>query len=148
MSKKILCPTDFSDGSKAALQAAIVRLDPDGELVLVHVLKPPFFYGPENGFPEALLADLRADAERMLEVWRRDAIERGARRVRTHLRSAGAPWHEIVDVARHAEVDEIVISTHGRTGLEHVLLGSVTEKVVRHAPCPVYVVRERGNYER
>ncbi|HQL79235.1 MAG TPA: universal stress protein, partial [Verrucomicrobiota bacterium] len=54
----------------------------------------------------------------------------------------GVPWEEVTAAARESNVDLIILATHGRTGLKHVLLGSVTERVVRHAPCPVLVVRE------
>jgi nucleotide-binding universal stress UspA family protein len=54
----------------------------------------------------------------------------------------GSPAQEIIAIAERVPADMIVISTHGRTGLKHALLGSVTERVVRHAPCPVLVVRE------
>ena len=54
----------------------------------------------------------------------------------------GRSFHEIADAARTLKVDLIVIATHGYTGLKHALLGSTTERVVRHAPCPVLVVRE------
>jgi len=53
----------------------------------------------------------------------------------------GIPAEEIVDFARNNEIDLIVMSTHGRTGLKHVLMGSTTEKVVRKAPCPVLSIR-------
>jgi nucleotide-binding universal stress UspA family protein len=56
---------------------------------------------------------------------------------------AGKPYEEIVTAAKRLEADLIIISTHGRTGLKHALLGSTTERVVRYAPCPVLVVRER-----
>jgi nucleotide-binding universal stress UspA family protein len=55
----------------------------------------------------------------------------------------GVPWQEVVDAARESDADLIIVATHGHTGLAHVLLGSVAERVVRHAPCPVLVVRER-----
>ena len=54
----------------------------------------------------------------------------------------GVPFHEIVETAKTQKVDLIVMGTHGRTGLQHVLLGSVAEKVVRLAPCPVLVARQ------
>ena len=54
----------------------------------------------------------------------------------------GVPFHEIIEAAKTQQVDLIVMGTHGRTGLQHVLLGSVAEKVVRLAPCPVLVVRQ------
>src|SRR5438046_2829865 len=55
----------------------------------------------------------------------------------------GKPFQEICDAARGLKVDLIVISTHGYTGLKHAVLGSTAERVVRHAPCPVFVVREQ-----
>jgi nucleotide-binding universal stress UspA family protein len=55
----------------------------------------------------------------------------------------GHPYQEITDAARELKVDLIVISTHGYTGLKHVLLGSTAERIVRHAPCPVLTVREK-----
>ena len=57
----------------------------------------------------------------------------------------GRSFHEIADAARTLQVDLIIISTHGYTGLKHALLGSTTERVVRHAPCPVLVVRPRAH---
>jgi nucleotide-binding universal stress UspA family protein len=72
-----------------------------------------------------------------------EAQQLGVKEVATRLLT-GVPWDEIVSAARSdSAVDLIVIGTHGRTGLAHVLLGSVAEKVVRHAPCPVLVVRGR-----
>ena len=62
--------------------------------------------------------------------------------VKTLVRT-GSPADEIVDAAKEMGVDLIILSTHGRTGLKHLLLGSMTENVVRRAPCPVLVVRER-----
>jgi nucleotide-binding universal stress UspA family protein len=56
----------------------------------------------------------------------------------------GNAAHDIVDFAKEKNSDLIVIATHGRTGLEHLLMGSVTEKVVRRAPCPVFTVRTFG----
>jgi universal stress protein A len=55
----------------------------------------------------------------------------------------GFPSQEITQIAKNISADIVVISTHGHTGLKHVFLGSVAERVVRHAPCPVLVVRER-----
>jgi len=53
----------------------------------------------------------------------------------------GNPHHVIVEKAKELGIDVIVIATHGRSGLSHILLGSVAEKVIRHAPCPVFVIR-------
>ena len=138
---KILCPTDFSDGSRQALRLAIDRLGPDSHLVLLHVWEPPYVYGPDAGLPGAVVVETKALAEAELARWKGEAEQLGARGVSTVL-AGGAPWHEIVEVARRdPSIDLIVMGTHGRTGLSHVLLGSVAEKVVRHASCPVLVAR-------
>ncbi|MDB6035068.1 MAG: hypothetical protein JWM16_5406 [Verrucomicrobiales bacterium] len=67
-------------------------------------------------------------------------IERGL--VEKNLVRTGVPYHEISNAARTLKTDLIIIATHGNTGLKHFLLGSTTERVVRHASCPVFVVRE------
>lgn len=139
--RKILVPTDFSEGVKIALSSAIEMLPPDGELVIVNVFQSPTLFGPETTL-DSLVADLRANAARGLEAARREALELGAPRVTAKL-VVGSPWHEIVELARREAVDLVVISTHGRTGIKHVLMGSVAEKVIRHADCPVLVVRQR-----
>lgn len=138
--RKLLCPTDFSEGARTALRTAIEMTAGDAELVLAHVWHPPYFYGPETTFPDALAADFRVDAERELDRWTAEAGKLGAKHV-TPVFLVGAPWNEICRLAEADGSDLIVMGTHGRTGLKHVLLGSVAEKVVRHAPCPVMVVR-------
>lgn len=141
--RKILCPTDFSDGAREALRLAIRELGPDAHLVLVHVWQPPYLYGPDSGIPGSMFIETRTIAEDELAKWQREAEQLGARGVSTVF-ATGAPWHEIVELARRdPEIDLIVMGTHGRTGLRHVLLGSVAEKVVRHAPCPVLAARAR-----
>lgn len=141
--RKILCPTDFSEGAREALRLAIRELGPDGQLVLAHVWQPPYLYGPDSGIPGSMFVETRTIAENELEKWRLEAVQLGARRVTT-VSVTGAPWHEIVELARRdPEIDLIAMGTHGRTGLRHVLLGSVAEKVVRHAPGPVLAARAR-----
>jgi nucleotide-binding universal stress UspA family protein len=140
---KILCPTDFSEGSRQALRLAIEKLGTDSQLVLVHVWQPPYVYGPDAGGPGQVMTETKALAENELERWKAEAEQLGAPRVSAVL-VTGAPWHEVVELAqRDPEIDLIVMGTHGYTGLSHVLLGSVAEKVVRHAPCPVLAVRIR-----
>jgi universal stress protein A len=140
--RKILCPTDFSEGSRHALRLAIGEW-PDAHLVLIHVWQPPYVYGPDSGIPGSLFIDTKTMAEEELANWKREAEQQGVRSVSAVL-ATGAPWNEIVELARREpSIDLIVMGTHGRTGLKHVLLGSVAEKVVRHAPCPVLAARSR-----
>jgi len=149
--KKILVPIDFSDCSKKALRYALPLAKQYGAaLTLLYVVVVPSYYGvgDAGGFNYAsfepdfssIEAELRAGGEKQLSALAvdelRDEVESLAL-VRT-----GAPAIEIIEVARSLPADLIVISTHGRTGLKHVWLGSVAEHVVRRAPCPVLVVRE------
>jgi universal stress protein A len=140
--KKILCAVDFSDASREALRvAARMAASDDAELLIVHAWTPPVYYvGETVGLPASLLNDLLMTAERGLATWKTEAEACGAKRVGTSL-VTGAAWHEIVNFAKQdSAVDLIVVGTHGRTGLRHALLGSVAEKIVRHAPCAALVV--------
>ena len=142
---KIVHPTDFSVEAEAAEQEA-VRLARrlNGELVLVHVATETPLYG------EQMFA--MPDVKRIYEAQARWAEERLAERAGALTRE-GVPtrWRrrvgvvhaEIGTVAREEAADYIVIGTHGRGGLDHVMLGSVAERVVRTAPCPVITVRQR-----
>jgi universal stress protein A len=140
--KRILCPTDFSPPAEAAVHAAAdLARDSGAELTLVHVYQWPIPPLPEVQIvrPE-LLQDTLSALEQDLAAARAAALEKGAPRVDTLLLE-GSAWHRIVDAARERGADLVIVGTHGRTGLRHVLLGSVAEKVVRHAPCSVLVVR-------
>jgi nucleotide-binding universal stress UspA family protein len=141
--KKLLCPVDFSPGSQQAMRVA-VRLanERDAELVLVHSwYLPPVAFPGEFMYPADFVQQLSDQAQHDLEAAVGEAGKLGARHVTSRLLT-GPPWQQIVDLAKNdPAVGLIVIGTHGRTGLARVLLGSVTEMVVRHAPCPVLAVR-------
>ena len=141
--KRILVPIDFSDCAKKALRYAIpLAKEHEAAITLLYVVPPSYQVGEYGGFDYACLqAAAQADSERELAALTVDEV-RGQVPVETLVR-AGSPAFEIIETAKSLPADVIVISTHGRTGLKHVLLGSVTENVVRHAPCPVLVVRER-----
>ncbi len=139
----ILVPIDFSDCSRKALQYAVPLARQFGSrLLLVHVMPVHYFVGSEFGPVDVPVPEqeMRENSERALERLAREEIA-GAVPVATRV-CRGQPVQEIVAVAREAGVDLILLSTHGHTGLKHVLLGSVAENVVRYAPCPVLVVRE------
>ena len=144
--RRILCPTDFSEPSSQAFSVAGELASQFGaEVRLVHVLSAVPALPPDPNYlfrvPEYEQA-LHADAQRRLQKLAEEIGKRGvkARTVVGH----GDAGSEIVRIAREEGVDLIVIATHGSTGLEHVLFGSVAERVVRLAHCAVLVVRAPG----
>ena len=139
--KKILCPIDFSPGSRQAMRTAIRIANEDGaELVLFHAWHiPPMALLGEAAFPPLLNESLAADARRGLDEAEREAKLAGAKQVTTKVAN-GLAWMQIVEALEREPFDLAVIGTHGRTGISRVLLGSVAEKVVRHAPCSVLAI--------
>jgi nucleotide-binding universal stress UspA family protein len=145
-SRKILCPIDFSLGSQQAMLLAVRLANArDAELVLAHVwYMPPLAYVEDPPFPADTIQAMIRDEERGLAAAATEATRLGALRVTTKF-LAGVPWDQLVELLRGDPGFELVVmGTHGRTGLDRVLLGSVTEKVVRHAARPVLVARTRS----
>lgn len=140
--QKLLCPIDFSAGSRQAVTAAArLAIEADAELILLHAWSVPTAAFPlEVPFPPTLVDHLTGEAHRCLDTAVRDATALGARRVSSMLVN-GAPWSAIVETLAEPSFDLAVIGTHGRTGLARVLLGSIAEKVIRHAPCSVLAIR-------
>jgi nucleotide-binding universal stress UspA family protein len=146
--KKILFPTDFSDCAKTAQEyAAAFAGQFQAELHLLHVLADLTTTMPDPGFATSLsknyLVELKHEAQRSLDKVLPQGTDPALRVVRA-LRM-GNPFVEIVKYAEEAQTDLIVIGTHGRSGLVHLLVGSVAEKVVRKAQCPVLTVRPAGH---
>jgi nucleotide-binding universal stress UspA family protein len=140
-SRIVLCAVDFSSESLAAMHEAAAIARASGErLVLLHVQHIPVAPIEMPVMPQAVIAESKAAIEAALADWRVDALDAGAKEVETRL-VPGIPWERIVATARELAARLIVIGTHGRTGLKHVLLGSVAEKVARYAPCSVMVTR-------
>lgn len=142
--RRILVPTDFSDHSRKALEYGCdLARRYDARLHVVHAVQDLVMMVPEPGmaFPlsDDYMGDLKASAEKELAALCSDEMMNGIETV--HKVLVGPPFLEIVRYARNEEIDLIVIGTHGRTGLTHVLLGSVAEKVVRKAPCNVFTIR-------
>ena len=141
--RSILVPLDFSPSSNKALDyAAKFARQFGAKLTLVHVVEPVTMPDFDASFPLALangplIAAAKNELERAVKSAR---IPDGT--VEKILVRFGRSFHEIAEVARARKVDLIIISTHGYTGMKHALLGSTTERVVRHAPCPVLVVRQ------
>lgn len=140
---RILVPVDFSDCSRKALQYAVPLARQFGAgITLLHVVHVYYPSGSEFGMIDVPLleSDLRKGAETQLGALAEQEIGSQVP-CRAEVR-VGAAVPEIISAARRLESDLIILSTHGRTGLKHVFLGSVAENVVRLAPCPVLVVRE------
>jgi nucleotide-binding universal stress UspA family protein len=87
-----------------------------------------------------MLQELADGAQRHLDEWRDEAVKLGAPEVEV-VKAVGEPAAEIVSYAREQAMDLLVLGSHGRTGLEHALMGSVAERVVRKSRCPVLTVR-------
>ena len=138
--KRIMVPTDFSNCSKKALHYALhLARQFDARLWLIHV-RQVSYYVPDLAQFDMSEAnpDRVTDAEDRLAALAREETMEGIS-VET-LVCKGEPVREIVGAAREFDVDLIVVSTHGYTGLKHLLHGSVAEKLARYAPCPVLVV--------
>lgn len=141
---KILHPTDFSECAAYAQATAVDLAGKLGsEIVLLQVLVETPLYGESVlNMPkvQGVYDAQRKWAEEALEARVGDLRQRG---IKASWRAqAGVPFEEIVRIAKEERVDMIVMGTHGRTGLNRALLGSVAERVIRLAPCPVLTVRQ------
>ncbi|HPF37900.1 MAG TPA: universal stress protein [Phycisphaerae bacterium] len=142
--KRILLPTDFSEFSLPALKYARSFAESYGaELHILHVVDEASLYWMAMG-PNSL--PIGPCTEELMEVARKEMSDfiaqnlADAKGVKSEV-VMGRPFSEIIRYARESDVELIVLCTHGRSGIQHALLGSVTEKVVRKAPCPVLTVR-------
>lgn len=149
--RKILVPVDFSEGAKAAIDLAVTFAKPFGAAIeLYHVWQPPplvpvplVVVSPEQGRPLTLEDLARTEAGTQMKDLVGKLHGLGIKDATSRV-GVGDPAHEICDLARAGHFDLIVMGTHGRTGIAHALLGSVAEKVVRRATCPVLTVRTAG----
>jgi universal stress protein A len=134
--KTILSPVDFSDCSrKALLYVACLAKQFNADVLLLHVVE----IVPIEG--QFVPAESHEQVQQRLSEWRREFALPAS--VKTVLRDGIFAHEQIVQAAAEYNCDLIVVGNHGRAGLSRVLLGSTAEKVVRHAPCPVLVIRER-----
>ena len=146
--KSILVATDFSDHARVAMRYGAELAHKFGaEVIACHIVAPLTFGKPFPGSDDRSAArfnpEVRASRARELaEEWFATLDVRQGR----VLVELGHPFVEIVRIARNENVDLVVIGTHGRGAVAHMLLGSVAEKVVRTAPCPVLTVRQ-GQHE-
>ncbi len=138
--KKILVPTDFSEHSdKAVRYGAELASKFGAELHLVHAIEAtPIMYGEGAYFPPETEAEIETAATKQLNEM---TVPGDGLTVQRKV-VPGHPFVEIIRYAKENDVGLIVIGTHGRGAIAHMLLGSVAEKVVRKAPCPVLTVRD------
>ena len=141
--QRFLVPVDFSEYANQALAYAISLASKlEARLTLLHVIPPLPLGGVDMGvtLPYTYIHDLEAEITSAMQAYLEQVTAVGLEGEITVIH--GVPFQEIIETAKTRQVDLIVMGTHGRTGLQHVLLGSVAEKVVRLAPCPVLVVRQ------
>ena len=140
----ILAPIDFSEPSSKALSyGAALAEQFDAKITLLYVSEPLGFPDFARSFPLMMEDDelIQVCKEKLLKIAKKHVLN--PKLIEKVLVRQGRAYVEIVEAARALKVDLIVIATHGYSGVSHALLGSVSERVVQHAPCPVLVVRER-----
>jgi len=144
--KKVLVPTDFSDSAKHAFGYGVsFAREYEAELVLLHVVENLTVGYASDLFPVPMaevFQEISGYAKAELAKLAAEAREKGARV--SELVVQGKPSAEIVRYAAENEVDMIVLGTHGKGMLDQALFGSTTERVMRHAPCPVLTVPRAG----
>jgi universal stress protein A len=140
---KILVPSDFSQFTGEIVGCAVeIAKKFGGELHLLHVIPSMTYLTQYESF---LAADTVVSMEKSIQQEVERDLEKLAARIEgvpviKALRN-GAPFLEIVDYVSRNTIDLVVMGTHGRGGLEHILIGSVAEKVIRKSPCPVLTIR-------
>src|SRR5262249_42407548 len=118
----------------------------ESSLTLLHVIQLPAIALPDGAFYFPT-TDIEPQIDATLAEWKKEVVVRGVHVVHTQ-RTIGLPHDEILKIAEEGSYGLIVIGTPGRTGLDHLLIGSVAERVVRRAPCPVLTVRPRAAREK
>jgi len=142
--KTILVPIDFSDFSKSALKYAVTFAQHyHSKLILIYVMEP-VIYPPDFSMGQITLPTINFEVDKRAkeELNKLAEAEIGSLvQVETVLKT-GKPFVEIIETAKEVDADLIIISTHGHSGVEHILFGSTADKVVQKAPCPVLTLRE------
>ena len=137
---RILVPVDFSEHSQKALRYALAFATQFGaEVTLAHIVEQMVYPG-DWMYPPLAVTDF-ATEKREQVIARLQALDAGSGVKTQHIVRLGRAWQEVIEIAQEIKADMIILATHGDTGLKHALLGSVAEKIVRHAPCPVLSVR-------
>lgn len=142
--KKILVPIDFSEYSLQALEYAKILAEKfEAEVILLKIVEPITFISDitmsQINIPSIEKEFLQKAKEKITEITN---ILKDKYKV-TNVVKLGKPYAEIVEFARGENVDLIVIGSHGHAGVEHILFGSTTEKVIRKANCPVLIIKSK-----
>ncbi len=143
--KHILVPVDFSRDSLHALTYAadFAKLF-EADLSILHVVEPIYYAAPADMYVTTPNVTMLLDEQRRVGARQLARLDADLRKKGHHVRTAlktGSPAQLIIDTAKSGRANLIIMATHGRTGLAHMLMGSVAEKVVRGAGCPVLTVR-------
>ncbi len=142
--KIILCPLDFSDISQKLLDYCVGFAQTNqAKLILIHVVDLPYLYDNYEILtftPNEIADQMEKQAQESLKNYVKQ-IEKSVQ-VDMHIRQ-GKPFIEIIRVAKEVDADLIILASHGRSAIAHVLIGSTTEKVARKAPCPVLIFRKK-----
>jgi universal stress protein A len=146
MFKKILVPLDFSDYTDEIMNVAVQIAEKFGSTMhLLHVIPNMDYFTPYESFLSAEnLVSIQRDIEREVEKDMEVVVKKLKDIPVAKTIHAGVAFLEIVNYVRTENIDLVVMGTHGRGGLEHILIGSVAEKVVRKSPCPVLTIRPAG----
>lgn len=145
MFKKIVCPVDFSEFTDEIISYALsIAKKFEAEVHLLHVIPTLNYFTPYESFltPENLIS-MERNIENEIEKDFQKIIKKVDMPVKKVIKT-GVTFVEIIDYIKAENMDLVVMGTHGRSGIEHILMGSVAEKVVRKAPCPVLTVRPKG----
>ncbi len=146
--KKILVATDFSEASLGALETAFdLALQGGSSVYLVHVMDPYVIAGDPtlilHTSVEGTSREVRQRLEELIpQEWREDG-DGLSPVVQSHVLEGSGPARAITKFAEEKDVDLVVLGTHGQTGLTRLLMGSTAESLLRYAPCPVLVVKQR-----
>lgn len=146
--KKVLFPTDLSDAAaEAQLYACALAEQFGAELHVLTVIQDMNLVSPDPNMPWAIPASSLVEVRSNLEasLLKIPSAEWSDQHVVHRAIRTGVPYLEVEKYAKEHDIDVIVVGTHGRTGLTHLLLGSTAEKIVRKAPCPVLTVHPKGH---
>jgi nucleotide-binding universal stress UspA family protein len=147
--RKILVPTDFSDCAAVAIRYAKELAEKLGSRIhLLHIVPDMAVVLPEAIVPAPIQPPDLEEIQKNTNDGLKKVIDQfDLHDLQPTIETAlGSPADEIIEAAKRNQADLIVCATHGRSGLAHFFLGSVAERVIRHAPCPVLTVREPGKH--